>query len=82
MRPRRAPSSSCSSGGWYRHCCTATPVRGIYALERIAVDSKRDHPTVVEVLSAFMREHSSTAHRWRGSGGRLAGAGTTLFMTG
>jgi hypothetical protein len=31
---------------------------GIYALERIAVDSKRDHPTVVEVLGAFVREHS------------------------
>jgi uncharacterized protein YjbI with pentapeptide repeats len=31
---------------------------GIYALERIATDSKRDHPTVVEVLSAFVREHS------------------------
>jgi hypothetical protein len=31
---------------------------GIYALERIAVDSKRDHPTVVEVLGAFIREHS------------------------
>jgi hypothetical protein len=30
---------------------------GIYALERIAVDSKRDHPTVVEVLSAVVREH-------------------------
>jgi membrane protein implicated in regulation of membrane protease activity len=31
---------------------------GIYALERIAMDSERDHPTVVEVLSAFVREHS------------------------
>jgi Pentapeptide repeats (8 copies) len=31
---------------------------GIYALERIATDSERDHPTVVEVLSAFVREHS------------------------
>jgi hypothetical protein len=31
---------------------------GIYALERIAVDSKRDHPTVVEVLGAFVREGS------------------------
>jgi uncharacterized protein YjbI with pentapeptide repeats len=31
---------------------------GIYALERIAVDSERDHPTVVEVLSAFVRTHS------------------------
>jgi hypothetical protein len=34
---------------------------GIYALERIADDSKRDHPTVVEVLSAFVREHSTLA---------------------
>jgi Pentapeptide repeats (8 copies) len=31
---------------------------GIYALERIARDSARDHPTVMEVLSAFIREHS------------------------
>jgi hypothetical protein len=31
---------------------------GIYALERIAKGSKRDHPTVVEVLSAFVREHA------------------------
>jgi hypothetical protein len=31
---------------------------GIYALERIAKDFPRDHPTVVEVLSAFVREHS------------------------
>ena len=31
---------------------------GIYALERIARDSARDHPTVIEVLSAFIREHS------------------------
>jgi uncharacterized protein YjbI with pentapeptide repeats len=34
---------------------------GIYALERIAVDSERDHPTVVEVLSAFVREHGQPA---------------------
>jgi hypothetical protein len=33
---------------------------GIYALERIAKDSERDHPTVVEVLSAFVREHSDS----------------------
>jgi hypothetical protein len=32
---------------------------GIYALERLAVDSERDHPTVVEVLGAFVRERSS-----------------------
>jgi hypothetical protein len=32
---------------------------GIYALERIAVDSKRDHPTIVEVLSTFVRERTN-----------------------
>lgn len=32
-------------------------IGGIYALERIATDSERDHPTVVEVLSVFVREH-------------------------
>lgn len=31
---------------------------GIYALERIAVNSPDDHRTVVEVLSAFVREHT------------------------
>lgn len=34
---------------------------GIYALERIAVDSERDHPTVVEVLSAFVRERADAS---------------------
>jgi uncharacterized protein YjbI with pentapeptide repeats len=33
-------------------------VGGIYALERVAGDSARDHPTVMEVLTAFIREHS------------------------
>src|SRR4051794_38038085 len=32
---------------------------GIYALERIARDSKHDHPQVVELLSAFVREHAA-----------------------
>ena len=31
---------------------------GIYALERVARDSAEDHPTVMEVLAAFIREHS------------------------
>ena len=31
---------------------------GIYALERIATDSARDLPTVMAVLTAFIREHS------------------------
>jgi hypothetical protein len=33
-------------------------IGGIYALERIARDSARDYPTVLEVLTAFIREHS------------------------
>jgi Pentapeptide repeats (8 copies) len=33
-------------------------IGGIYALERVARDSVRDHPTVTEVLAAFIREHS------------------------
>jgi len=33
-------------------------IGGIYALERIARDSPRDHPTIMAVLSAFLREHS------------------------
>jgi hypothetical protein len=32
---------------------------GIYALEQIAVDSENHHRTVVEVLSAFVREHTT-----------------------
>jgi hypothetical protein len=31
---------------------------GIYALERIARDSERDHWAIMEVLSAYLREHS------------------------
>src|SRR5215469_6153596 len=37
-------------------------IGGIYALERVARDSPRDHPTVMEVLAAFVREHSQ--ERW------------------
>ena len=33
-------------------------VGGIYALDRIARDSARDHPTVMEMLTAFIRENS------------------------
>lgn len=35
-------------------------IGGVYALERVAHDSTRDHPTVMEVLTAFIREHSRT----------------------
>lgn len=33
-------------------------IGGIYALERVAEDSPRDHPTVMEVLASFIRERS------------------------
>lgn len=33
-------------------------IGAIYALERVAADSARDHPTVMEVLAAFIRERS------------------------
>lgn len=36
-----------------------TRLGGIYALERLAADSPRDQPTVVEVLSAFVRSSAS-----------------------
>jgi hypothetical protein len=36
----------------------AVRIGGIYALERIARDSVRDHPTVMEVLTTFVREPS------------------------
>ena len=38
-------------------------IGGIYALERVARDSARDHPTVMEVLTAFIREHSRDAQQ-------------------
>jgi hypothetical protein len=31
---------------------------GIYALERIAIDSPKDHWTIMEILSAYLRENS------------------------
>ena len=34
---------------------------GIYAPERVARDSVRDHTTVMEVLSAYVREHAPRA---------------------
>ncbi|MEJ7631323.1 MAG: pentapeptide repeat-containing protein [Rubrobacteraceae bacterium] len=34
---------------------------GIYALERIATDSERDHRPIMEVLSAFVRQHAPRA---------------------
>ncbi|MEE1821615.1 pentapeptide repeat-containing protein [Streptomyces sp. BE20] len=51
---------------------------GIYALERIMRDSKRDHATVVEVLAAFVRAHAPTTQpsaqdRLRRGSQRLAG---------
>jgi hypothetical protein len=45
-------------------------IGGIYALERVARDSARDHPTVMEVLSAFVREQSHEPWPPSGPGGQ------------
>jgi hypothetical protein len=36
---------------------------GIYALERIARDSERDHGPIMEVLTAYVREHAPKKER-------------------
>lgn len=41
-------------------------IGGIYALGRIAKDSPGDHPTIVDVLSAFIREHTRSGNADRG----------------
>jgi len=46
-------------------------IGGVYALERIAHDSARDHPTVMEVLAAFIREHS--LEKWASAARKKAG---------
>ncbi len=43
------------------HEQTAVRIGGIYALERIAQDSPRDHWSIMEVLAAFVRDHRSLA---------------------
>jgi len=54
-------------------------IGGIYALERVARDSARDHPTVMEVLGAFIREHSRDA--WPESAFQAGVAGVTERST-
>jgi hypothetical protein len=53
----------------------AVKLGGIYALERIAWDSKRDHGPTMEVLTAFIREHAPLVPARSGSEpeGREAG---------
>lgn len=49
-------------------------IGGVYALERIAHDSARDHPTVMEVLAVFIREHS--LEKWASKARKKAGLPT------
>jgi len=42
----------------------ALQLGGIYALERIARDSQKDHWTVMEVLTAFVRERTRKTYEW------------------
>lgn len=58
------------------HEATATRIGGIYALERIMRDSDSDHAPVVEILTAFVREHAK--HR----GSPSATNDTADFMPG
>lgn len=50
------PTASGASAGADRNL--AVRLGGIYALERISKDSKEDYPAVMEVLTAFVREHA------------------------
>ena len=54
-------------------------IGGIYALERVAHDSPRDHPTVMEVLAAFVREHSR--EQWPSPADNEPGTGPPERMT-
>ena len=54
-------------------------IGGIYALERIARDSARDHPMVMEVLTAFVRDHSR--EQWPPSADDEPGAEAPRYMT-
>ena len=54
-------------------------IGGIYALERVARDSARDQPTVMEVLAAFIREHSR--ERWLPIGDDQSGADDSERVT-
>ena len=51
-------------------------IGGIYALERIARDSAKDHPTVMGVLTAFIREHSQEPWPVDGKGAQQGGKKT------
>jgi hypothetical protein len=44
-----------------------TRLGGIYGLERLAVDSPRDQPTIIEVLSAFIRTNAPTPAKGSGA---------------
>lgn len=55
-------------------------VGGIYALERIAQDSPRDHPAVMDVLATFIREHQhSTRDSHASLPADLQAAATVVF---
>ena len=53
-------------------------IGGIYALERIARDSARDQATVIDVLAAFVRQHSH--EQWHAPG-QPAGGNATRRIT-
>lgn len=48
------------------HSSSDVRMGAIYALERVARYSSVDHPTVMEILAAYLREHSKSAGKTRG----------------
>jgi len=51
---------------------------GIYALERIAQDSPKDHWTIIEVLTAYVRENSPTIEGSEQTVGKLGSLPTPI----
>ncbi|MGH3696279.1 MAG: pentapeptide repeat-containing protein [Pseudonocardiaceae bacterium] len=60
---------------------TEVRLGGIYALEGIARDSARDHPTVMEILSAYVRMHAPIA-RCQSTGPRATDVQAILTVIG
>ena len=56
------PSSHCRDT--YSLCLNSTGYSYIYSLERIAKDSPKDHWTVMEVLTAYVRNKSPLPKGW------------------
>lgn len=57
-------------------------IGGIFALEKIALDSQADRQTAVEILTAFIREHTRTGARTPGTDAVTADVQAALSVLG